>query len=121
MTDFLTALSTELRQAILETPTCALSFSFLSYLLTFLLPVTSCNLQQVGHEPAACPCDQEGQWYPRVHYRDCGQQVKGGDPPPPLLCTDEATSGILCAVLASPGQKRQESPRRNLVEGDKDN
>ena len=23
--------------------------------------------QQVGYEPAVCPCVQEGQWYPGVH------------------------------------------------------
>ena len=23
--------------------------------------------QEVGHEPAVCPCGQEGQWYSWVH------------------------------------------------------
>ena len=48
-----------------------------------------------------------------------GQQVNGSDPPP-LLCPDDATSGVLCPVLGSSVQKTQGSPRRRLVEGHKD-
>ena len=75
--------------------------------------------QQVGHEPSVCPSGQEGQWYPRVHYKERGQQVKGGDPPP-LLCPGEATFRLLCPVLSSPGEKRQGSPRGSPEEGHKD-
>ena len=62
--------------------------------------------QHVGHEPAVCLCGQEDQWYPGVHYKECGQQVKGGDPPA-LLCPGEATSGVLCPVLGFSVQERQ--------------
>ena len=65
-----------------------------------------------------CPCGQEGQWYPGMHLKENGQQLKGDDPPPEL-CPDEATSRILCPVLGSPVQKRQESPRKSPAEGDK--
>lgn len=29
-----------------------------------------------------CPCGQEGQQCPGVHWEECGQQVQGGDPAP---------------------------------------
>lgn len=44
------------------------------------------------------PCGQEGQWYPGMHWEECGQQVKGGDPAS-LLIPSEATSGVPCPVL----------------------
>jgi len=36
------------------------------------------------------------------------------------VCLGKATSGILCPVLSSTVQKRQESPRKNSMESDKD-
>ena len=66
--------------------------------------------QQVGHEPLECSCGQEGQWYLEVHYKECGQQVEGGDPPA-LLCPWEVTSVVLCPDLGFSVQERQESSR----------
>ena len=45
-------------------------------------------------------------WCPGVHYKECGQEVRRGDPPP-LLGPNEATSGVLCLVLGSSVQGRQ--------------
>ena len=56
--------------------------------------------QHVGHEPAVCPCGQEGHRYPGVHSKEHGQQAEGGDPLP-LLCPGEATFRLLCPVLGS--------------------
>lgn len=33
-------------------------------------------------ELAVRPCIQEGQWYPGVHWEECGQHVEGADLPP---------------------------------------
>ncbi|RMC15779.1 hypothetical protein DUI87_07983 [Hirundo rustica rustica] len=49
------------------------------------------------------PGGQEGQWDPGVHWEECGQQVKRGDPAP-LLSPGEGTSGVLCPVLGSSAQ-----------------
>ncbi|GAB0203499.1 mitochondrial enolase superfamily member 1 [Grus japonensis] len=71
------------------------------------------------HEPAVCPCGQEGQRYLGVHSEERGQQVKGGYPPP-LLCPSEATSGILCPVLGSPVQERQGTTGESPAKGYRD-
>ena len=52
-----------------------------------------------------CPGCQEGQWDPGVHYEECGRQVEGGSPSP-LLCPNEAPSGVLNPVLGSPVHER---------------
>ena len=62
--------------------------------------------QQVDHEPAVCPCGQEGQSDPGMDWKERGQQDKGGDPRF-LLCPGEATSGVLCSVLGFSVQEKQ--------------
>jgi len=37
--------------------------------------------------------------------KSCGQQVKGGSPPP-LLCPSDVPFAVLCQVLGSPVQER---------------
>ena len=51
--------------------------------------------------------------------KECGQQVRGGDPPP-LLCPGQASPGVLYPVLSSLAEKRQGSPGESPVEGHKD-
>jgi len=65
------------------------------------------------------PCCQESKWSPGVHEEECGQQVKGGSPPP-LVCPCEAASEILHPVLSSPVQERQGTTRESPAEGYKD-
>jgi len=43
-----------------------------------------------------------------------------GDDPSPLLSTDEATSGVLCPVLGSPVQARDELTVVNPEQGHED-
>lgn len=50
--------------------------------------------------------DYQWQWYPGVYWEECGHQVEGGDPPPPFGLS-EATSAVLCSVLASSVQERE--------------
>ena len=35
---------------------------------------------EAGHKLAMCPHSPEGQLYPGLHQKKCGQQVKGDDP-----------------------------------------
>ena len=65
------------------------------------------------------PCGQEDQWRSGVHCTDCGQQGKGGDPPP-VVCPGEATRGALCAILGSSVQERQGTAGESPGEGCKD-
>lgn len=53
-----------------------------------------------GHEPAMCPRNPESQLYPGLHQKQCGQQGDGGDPAS-LLCTGEASTGVLCPDVQS--------------------
>ena len=52
--------------------------------------------------------------------KECGQQGEGGGPSSPLLCPGEAASGVLCPVLSSSVQERQETCRESAAEGHKD-
>ncbi|RMC19341.1 hypothetical protein DUI87_03950 [Hirundo rustica rustica] len=53
-----------------------------------------------------CPCGQEGQWCPGVHWEECGQQVEGGDPSP-LLSPSEAQLEC-CVQFWAPQHKRDQ-------------
>ncbi|PKU47392.1 hypothetical protein llap_2294 [Limosa lapponica baueri] len=75
--------------------------------------------QQDDHEPAMCPCGQEGRWHPGVHQEECDQQVEGGYSPP-LLCPGEAASGVLCPVLGFPVQEGQATAGEGTAEDYKD-
>lgn len=75
--------------------------------------------QDATHEPAMCPCDQESQWYPCVHWEEHCQQIKGADPAP-VPHPGEATSGLLCQILGSSVQERHESLGVGPVEDYKD-
>ncbi|RMC04952.1 hypothetical protein DUI87_18130 [Hirundo rustica rustica] len=66
-----------------------------------------------------CPCGLAGQWYPEVHWEDHCQQIKGGDPAPPLS-PGEVTSGVLCPVLGSSVQGRNGAPGVGPTEENKD-
>jgi len=50
---------------------------------------------QAGHVSTVYPCSPESQLYLGLHQKKHGQQVEGGDPAP-LLCTGEASPGVLC-------------------------
>ena len=54
-----------------------------------------------------------------MHEKKHSQQVSGGDPPP-LLCLDQATSGVPCPVLGSLVQERKETTRVSPAEVYKD-
>ena len=52
-----------------------------------------------------CPPSSENQPYLGLHQKQRGQHMKGGDPAP-LLCTEEASPGVLRPDVASSVQNR---------------
>ena len=72
--------------------------------------------QQVGHEPAACSCGQEGQGYPGVHQEEYGQEVKISSPPS-LLCPSLVE---YCIQFWASQFKKEGSSRQSPAEGNKD-
>ncbi|KAJ7424815.1 hypothetical protein BTVI_05263 [Pitangus sulphuratus] len=58
---------------------------------------------QVEHELVKCSCDEEGKWFPGLHYQKCCQQVRGVILPP---STGEDTPGVL-VQLCAPQDKTQ--------------
>jgi len=65
-----------------------------------------------------CARSPEGQPYPRLHQKKCGQQVKGGDSAP-LLCSGETSPGVLCPPLEPSAQERQAGVGADPEEGHK--
>ena len=67
-------------------------------------------------KPAMCPRSSEIQMYPELHQQLCDQQGKGGDPTP-LLCTGEASPGVLHPDVESSVQERHEPVGARPEEG----
>jgi len=72
----------------------------------------------VNHEPAVHPHGQEGQWYPGVPSRECGQHT-GGRLSSPLTSMVRPHMEY-CSSLHSSVQERQGTSRGSTVEGYKD-
>ena len=60
-----------------------------------------------------CACDPESQFYPELHKKKRGQQVKGGDSPP-LLHSWETPPGVLHPALSPQCQKDMDLLERAL-------
>ena len=61
---------------------------------------------EAGHEPAAWSRSPENQPYPGLHPKKHGQQGEGDDPIP-LLCSNEASPGVLSPDVESSVQERR--------------
>jgi len=66
-----------------------------------------------------CACSPEGQPYPGLHQKKCGQQVKGGDSAS-LLCSGETPAGVLNPALELSAPERHEPVGLDPKEGHKD-
>ena len=71
---------------------------------------------QAGHEPAMCSHSTESQPYPWLHQKMHNQQVKGDDSAP-LLCTSEASPGVLHPHVVFSVQERHRAVGAHLEEG----
>ena len=69
--------------------------------------------------PGMCIRSPGSQPYSGLHQNKCGQQGEGGDPPP-LLCPDQASAGVLHPGLGSLVQNRRGSPGECPAEGHED-
>jgi len=67
-----------------------------------------CSLTRSSTRPAMCAHSPEGQPYPGLHPKQCGQQVEGGDSAP-LLCSGESPPRVLCPALEPSAQERRGS------------
>lgn len=69
-------------------------------------------------ELAVCPCSQEDQWYPGIHWEECGQHVEGADLPPLL---SPSGAHLECGVqFWAPQHKGDKELLERAVEGGKD-
>jgi len=62
-----------------------------------------------------CPCGEEGQQHPGLHWEECFKQVEGGDPYP-LLSTREMLLECWVQVQSSPVQERHGHNERSSKE-----
>lgn len=69
---------------------------------------SGCPGAQVDHEPATCPCGEEDQQPPALHWEERSQQVEGGNSSP-FYGTVEATRKLLCPALVSLLQERHKN------------
>ncbi|RMC15056.1 hypothetical protein DUI87_07236 [Hirundo rustica rustica] len=56
------------------------------------------ELKVLIDKPSMCTYSPENQLYPELYQKQCGQQIDGGDSPPPLL-PHESPPGVLCPAL----------------------
>ena len=73
---------------------------------------------EAGHELPMCPPSPESQLYPGLHQNRCGQHGEGGGPAP-LLCTDEASPGVLHPNAESTVEERHRPAGAHPEEGHK--
>lgn len=65
-----------------------------------------------------CSSSPESQLYPKLHQKNCGQQVEGDDSAP-LLQSHETPLGVLCPILESSVREKHGPLTADLGEGHK--